>query len=118
MLITAMSFPVVLSYVLVSLGAAAFLVKAVCGKLEAYIARRRYGYEEPSKLSQSTFLFGLDYVFDFMKQARAHRALEHLNHMHESLGYTFSAYVLGDTFFHTVCPSLESSLASKLTRSE
>jgi hypothetical protein len=113
-----MSFPLGLSYVLVSLGAAAFLVKVICGKLEASIARRRYGCEEPSKLSQSIFLFGLDYVFDFMKQARAHRALEHLNHMHESLGYTFSAYVLGDTFFHTVCSSLESSLASKLTSSE
>jgi hypothetical protein len=113
-----MSFPMVLSYVLVSLGAAAILVKAICGKLEVYIARRRYGYEEPSKLSQSMFLFGLDYVFDFMKQARAHRALEHLNHMHESLGYTFSAYVLGDTFFHTVCPSPMSPSRRNLLRSE
>src|SRR4051794_1824095 len=113
-----MSFPLGFSYVLVALGAAAFLVKIICAKLEAYIARRRYGCEEPSKLFQSIFLFGLDYVFDFMKQARAHRALEHLNHMHESLGYTFSAYVLGDTFFHTVCSSLENALASKLTSSE
>jgi hypothetical protein len=113
-----MSFTVVFSYVLVSLGAAAVLVRVICGKLEAYIARQRHDYEEPSKLPQSMFLFGLDYVFDFMKQARAHRALEHLSHIHESLGYTFSAHVLGETFFHTVCSFPESSLASTLTGSE
>lgn len=89
-------------YILISSAAVTFLLKAIRGKLESSAIRRRYGCEEPSRLSQSKFLFGLDFVFDFMKKARAHQALEHLRHMHESLGYTFSAYVLGDTFFHTV----------------
>ncbi|KAF2419579.1 cytochrome P450 [Tothia fuscella] len=66
--------------------------------------RRRQACEAVNAATQSSFLFGIDWLFKFSQSAKQNRVLQYHNAEHIKYGNTFVVHVLGSSVLHTCEP--------------
>ena len=100
----------------VLLGLFACLFYPIANALWVYSARRvrirKEKCQSPLKYSQKWYLLGIDILIENVKQAQAHRFMEHSQYRYRHWGPTFQSSLLGTTTINTIDPKNLQSIYS------